>query len=358
MLESPVLDLQRQSGATVEEGYGWHLPSAYSSLEEEYHALTRAVGLLDRSHIGRLKLSGDDAIDLLDRLSTNKLDGLNPGHGMGTVLTNAKGRIVDLLFVLQSDDHLLALTSPQNRQKVAEWIDFYTFVEDVSVQDVTEDTAMLALAGPNAAKMLEDVFSIEASALSLYDHLTTALNDVRVLVVRTDFAGQPGYDLIVDASEASSLWQLLLERGTQHDIKPVGTDALETLRIERGVPVYGKELSEDVNPLEANLIHFVSFNKGCYIGQEVVARLDTYDKVQRHLVGLSWDAATVDANAAIQKDGKSVGRVTSSVKSPGVDNTIALGYVRKAQAAQGTTLVVESNDCDIEAQVQELPFTR
>ena len=272
MLTSPVLDLQKEAGAALADAYGWRLPNTYSSVAEEYEAATQGVGLLDRSYVGRLKLTGKDGLDLLNRLSTNKLEDLTVGQGMYTVLTSNKGRILDLLFVLRLDDHLLVLTGPENRRKVADWIDLYTFTEEVAVQDVTEEMAILAVMGSKAASLLDELTApASGGSLSKYDSALASIGDTEVLVIRTDFAGLPGYDMALPASQARQLWRELSNRGAGLGIKPVGMGALDVVRVEQGVPMYGEELTEAINPLEANLLDFISFDKGCYVGQEVVA---------------------------------------------------------------------------------------
>ncbi|MCY3638254.1 MAG: folate-binding protein YgfZ, partial [Chloroflexi bacterium] len=259
------------------------MPAAvYSTVREEYDALTKGVALVDRSHLGRLKVSGADAIDLLNRLSTNKLDDLAVGDVMGTVLTTNKGRIIDLLYVLRQDDHLLVMTGPDTCQRVAEWIDFYTFIEDVVVEDVTDSAAILSLVGASVPHKFA-----ELSDVPLFSSVSDSFGDIDTLVLRTDFLGGFACDLIVAAENEEALCATLTEFGAL----PVGSYALELVRIERGVAGYGSELCEDYNPLEAGLIDFISFNKGCYIGQEVVARLNTYDKVQRKLARLSMQSS-------------------------------------------------------------------
>ena len=359
MLTSPVLELQRRAGANVGEAYGWRLPNTYSSVAEEYEAATQRAGVLDRSYIGRLKLTGRDGVDLLNRLSTNDLETLTaPSQGAYTVLTSNKGRILDLLFVLRLEDHLLVLTGAENRQKVADWVDFYTFTEDVAVRDVTEETAMLAVMGPHSARLLDELTGqTTVSTLPRYASVNVSIGGIEVLAIRTDFAGLPGYDITVPAHQAGQLWTQLVNVSAEPGLKPVGMEALEAVRIEQGVPVYGKDLSEDVNPLEARLLEFISFNKGCYVGQEVVARLDTYKKVQKYMVGLSWDPDNTPAlGAGLFFEGKRVGGITSTVKSPWLDKAIGLGYIRKAQALPGVQLTMESAKGEIAAQVEDLPF--
>ena len=357
MLSSPLLEIQRRAGATVVETHGWELAREYSSPETEYQALTEGVALLDRTHIGRLRLDGEDGVDLLNRLSTNELLEMTAGQGCPTVLTSSKGRIVDMLVVLRLEDHLLTLTGPDNRKKVADWVDFYTFAEDVSVRDITEETAMLALGGPRATELLGRLTGQENLELAPWASFTTAIGGVNTLIVRSDFVGLVGYDLIVPAHQGSQLWTALLDLGAPYELTPVGQETLEAVRIERGVPAPGKELTEDFNPLEAGLLDLISFTKGCYVGQEVVTRLNTYKKVQKHLVGMAWGGGQkVADNARVMSDGKQIGVVTSSAVSPRVHGTIALGYVRKAHADPGARLTIESADGELEARVAELPF--
>jgi len=351
MSESPLLQPHKESGATLASAS----PDHSSSLEEEYAAATADVVVVDRCHVGRLKVSGRDGLDLLNRLSTNNLEELTEaGQGMRTVLTTNKGRVIDLLTVVRLDDYLLVLTGSENQRKVAESIDFYTFSEDVSVDDATDDTVMIGVAGPRAAALLAEVAGQELSAQPRYSAAAVRVGDAEALVIRTDFAGLPGYELVVEAAEAPRLWTVLEDAGA----RPIGVEALDVVRVEQGVPLFGRELTEKVNPLEANLLDSVSFNKGCYVGQEVVARLNTYEKVQRRLVGLSWDGVGCPAvGTALSSDGTKVGEVTSAGYSPRLKKSVGLGYVRKAQAEPGVMLVMGSGeDGGLSARVEALPF--
>ncbi len=344
MTISPLLDLYTSAGASTIEAYGWTLPGVYSSTSEEYLAATETAGLVDRSYLGRLEIAGADGLDLLNRLSTNKLDDLQVGEGAITALTSNKGRIVDLLHVLRLEDRLLVLTGPGNRQKVAEWIDFYTFVEDIAVQDVTEETAMVSLIGPGAESIVLQVCEGEVVMPGCAGTVGVRVDGVDGTLVRSDLGRLPEYAIVVPLAGAETLWQAMLR---QYAV-PVGMDVLEAIRVERGVPVAGKELTEDYNPLEAGLLDYVSFNKGCYVGQEVVTRLDTYDKVQKHLVGLAFQGASAPAEGAtLFAGGKRTGTITSLATSPTSGRAIGLGYVRKAEAASGTRLNVGSDAGDV-----------
>ena len=326
------------------EAYGSPLPGVYSSTSQEYLAATETAGLVDRSYLGRLEIAGVDGLDLLNRLSTNKLDELQVGEGAITALTSNKGRIVDLLHVLRLEDRLLVLTGPENRQKVAEWIDFYTFVEDITVEDVTEDTAMVSLIGPRAESIVLHVCEGEVALPGSAGTVGVRVDGIDATLVRSDVGRLPEYAIVVPLAGAQTLWEAMLRQGAV----PVGMDVLEAIRVERGMPVAGKELTEDYNPLEAGLLDYVSFNKGCYVGQEVVTRLDTYDKVQKHLVGLAFQGDSVPAEGAtLFAGGKQTGTITSLATSPTSGRPIGLGYVRKAEAASGARLNVGSDTGDV-----------
>ena len=330
---SPPDDYPQNMGPVANLDAGVLLDGSLTA-EEQYRALTSGVAVLDRSDAGRLVLTGDDALDLLNRLSTNELATLEVGAGAATVLTTNKGRIVDLLHVHRSEDRLAVFTSPENQQRVAEWIDFYTFVEDVEIEDVTGETAMLSLTGLDSTKFLDGLTDGQASSLATYGRLSAQISDVAAEVYRSDFLGPPSFDIVVDAEHRDTLFDVLTDNGAT----PAGAHVIEALRVQRGIPAFGKELTEDYNPHEANLVHHVSFSKGCYIGQEVIARLQTYKKVSKYLVGLRWDGDGPAPGSFLTHDGKRMGIVTSAARLPHTAANVGLGYVRKQFVDDGTTV--------------------
>ena len=299
--------------------------------------LRTETAIFDMSHYGRLIVSGSDAVDLLNRLSTNDLESIEPGQGISSVLTTNKGRIIDLLHVLRSKgDDLTVLTSPGTQQKVAEWIDFYTFIEDVSVADITETTSERLYIGGSAS----DLLSQSGYLLSPLDaDLAYAQPGDHVTVVRDDLGELPAYRVIAL---------------TDRPLPDFGLNALDeeefrALRIEQAIAAYPAEMNEDRNPLEANLKPHISFNKGCYIGQEVVARLNTYDRVQRFMCRLELgDGLVAASGSSIIVDGNAVGEVTSS--APG----IALAFLRKRHYEDGAEVTVESDGASITAIVRDV----
>ena len=330
--ESPL-----QTGAAVFiERHGYQLPAVYTDFASEYEAATTAVGVHDASYMGRLKATGEDGLDLLNRMSTNKVVDLAAGEGAVTVLTTDRGRIVDVLGVVNQGDYVILLTSPGRQQAVIDWLDKYTIMEDLTIEDVTSETAMLALVGPDSAGLLgltptanpRDAMTIQPVLLGGYD----------VLAVEQPLGDLPRYWLMAAPDAAAGLWRHLADNGAT----PIGATAMEAVRVGFGIPEYGPELGEPFNPLEAGLIGSVDFTKGCYIGQEVVARLDSYKKVQKYLVSLRFDSdASVSAGDALLQDGKNVGAITSVAPMPSDGSLRGLGYVKTATAIPGTRVDVD-----------------
>ena len=308
---------------------------------EEFRAATERAAVFP-SEAGRLKLTGEDARDLLNRLSTNLVDpDGDAGEVAVTVLTSDRGRIVDLVYVIHCGDHQLMITSAGQQQNVIDFLDKYTIMEDLEVEDVTGNTVMLTITGPEASAILGNVDGIDVIRIAL-----PADPD--------DAERPPTYQLVYSDQDAADRAIASLQSAGAVSISAA---TAETLRIATGQPAYGSEMSETYNPLEAGLIGAIDFHKGCYIGQEVIARLDTYHKVQKYLVTLRFEsdggdvssiASTLPGARLNDNAGDAMGLVTSATVVPTGDGAdlIGLGYVRTRAVEIGGRLNVESEDVD------------
>ena len=348
---SPLHSVTSQAASTIQERYGWELPAAYTDAASEYTAATIAAVVYDASYMGRLKATGDDALDLLNRLSTNNVIDLEPGQGAPTILTTDRGRILDVVTVLRSADHIVLLTSPGLQEAVIEFLDKYTIMEDLVIEDVSSATAMLALWGPESRTCLEKATGAPIATLPLNHTVESDWEGSPIRIAACGLSGLAGYYLITPAEVAAKAWDRVVAAGAS----PMGTEAYEALRVWNGVPFHGPEMGDDYNPLEAGLIGSIDFTKGCYIGQEVIARLDTYKKVQKYLVKLAFDpGSTVTSGTLLQYDGQTVGKVTSVATIPSTGESIGLGYVRTLHGVVGTRLQLESEESGW-AEVVDLP---
>lgn len=329
------------------------------SLADEYSALSFQAGMVDRSHLTKLILTGRDSLDLLQRISTNDLAGLEPRAVCHTVLTTEKGRIIDLIAVHVLMDGSLLILSHAPEAIIRGWIQKFIIMEDVRVEDQTSAYGVLSIVGPRAEDILEKTF------LMAHTHEpTTALRQVdlegiSVMLAPIDLVGLHGFNLLLRGRESLSLWQRNSGVGRTLGLRQCSLDALEILRIEQGVPVYGRELTEHSNPLEAGLQRLVSFSKGCYVGQEVIARIDTYEKLQKRLMGLVLKSTLeLSSGTSVLSDGGTVGSITSSIYSPSHGTTIAMAYLRCRWAVPGKIVQIVERDLNVDAEVVELPFLR
>ena len=339
-IKSPIHDEASASGARFVEHDPWPLVSSFGDPTTEYEASRSSAALCDSSHFGRLSATGADVLDLLNRLSTNLVESIEVGSGARTVLTDERGRILDHLQVFNMGTWTLLIVGPRNRERVLAWIDKYTIVDDVQTEDITLSTAMFNILGPQARDKLSVLAGTQVNALDLYQWTDATIHGTGVQVLRTDSAGNPSYEVMSRVEDAAALWRAMKDAG----IVPIGSEAFEALRIEGCIPGPEAELNDAYNPLEAGLWNSISFNKGCYIGQEVIARLDTYGKVQRHLVSIGFPGGThVESGAKLSCDGREVGSVTSVAQVPGKDGLLALGYIRKEASALGTKLTLASD---------------
>ena len=267
------------------------------------------------------------------------------GDVVVTVLTTDIGRVLELITVVRrSATESLVLTGAGAEESVVDWLDRYNFGEDCELAMSTGDSAQITISGPGAAGL--GIPLPEPGRV-----ITADIGGVTVEIVQVIGLSSGTYEVLVGHDEqAGDVWDALIAAGAT----PVGEDAFDVVRVERGIPTSPYELSDRVNPLEAGLEPYVSFSKGCYMGQEVIARLDTYDKLQRRLVGLlsATSSAPLPAGSSLRSGDRAVGEVTSAVDSPTLGRAIALAYVRKGHAEPGTTL---DSDAGI-VEVVELPF--
>lgn len=337
MHRTPLHEAQERLGGTFRDVAGWAVAAGFGNTEAEYDAARTSAAIADASHLGRIIARGNDTLDLLNRLSTNLVDPLPEGAGQTTVITNGKGRVLDWITVLPWGEHFLLLTSPERREEVASWIDMFTFEEDTTLQDVTEASAMVSLLGPSAETVVENLLGIPVTTLPPLGVIGAGWQAGEALVARRSLAGLPGFDIVLPVECTESLWDAGVDLGAT----PIGLQALEALRIEAREPRWGTEFTDDNNPLEAGLINQVSWTKGCYTGQEVVARLYNYHRIQRFMVAVGLpDDAEYPPGVVLMAEGTSVGRVTSvsPIARDGVHE--ALATVRSGHAAVGNTLHV------------------
>ncbi len=361
MKKTPLYPIHERLGATFTTAHlEWHIAATFTGAIAEHHAVRTKVGVTDVSYRGRLRLTGDDRARFLHRLISNDVESLAVGEGTYATLLTNRGKIIADMEIAVFADTIWIDTAPETTETLFKELDRYIIADDVEFTDVTADTGAIAVHGPEATALVGVLLGTDTLAtLPLRGNLFSA--EQGIWCVRSETTGETGYTLYTDAAGLAPLWEKLLADGNGVTAVPIGWTALESLRIEAGVPRYGAELTDNVIPLEAELEHAIDFEKGCYIGQEIVARMKYRGHPNRLLRGITIDDSqdrVVPPGARLFAGEKDIGWLTSTTFAPTLGQSVALGYVRMAQSEPGSAVEIETEDGRVAGTVAVLPFVK
>jgi glycine cleavage system T protein len=358
MRRTPLYEIHRLLEATFANIHeGWELVAHFTDALAEHHLVRNGVGILDLSHRGRLRLTGGDRATFLHRIISNDVEGLKVGDGnYATLLTN-RGKVISDMKVYAFEDAIDIDTNAETTQILYQDLDKYLIADNVEIEDLTSQTSLIGVHGPKSIGLIREAFGLDVSVLPEHSAMVHEIDGQRIACVRENETGEIGYNLYTASASVAWLWDTLLTKGRPFGAQPAGLIALNSLRIEAGLPRYGAELDDSIIPLEAELESALSFEKGCYIGQEIVARMKYRGHPNRLLRGFEIAGETPPQQGALIFDGeKEIGWITSAVNSPTLRKTIALGYVRTAFTEAGSKVEVETADSRVDATVVLLPF--
>jgi folate-binding protein YgfZ len=349
-------------GATFQPCGEWEVPLHYGNPLLEYESIHQRAGLADLSLRGKILVTGDDRVSWLQSLISNDILPLKPGQGRYSAFMNHKGKMLSYFRVfLQPDTLIIEDVGEVGDLTYQALRKFLLYGTKAKLHNGLESWGLLLVTGPNSPGILKQAIGVEVGSLQVLDTLTFAFGDTQGFMARTEETGGQDYELFVPIEALPALWAHLLKMGKEAGLQPVGREALETTRIEGGLARLGPDLNEKIVPPEANLegIAF-SLSKGCYPGQEVVARMDTYGSVKRRMVGLVLETEIPqlpESGAKIFSGTREVGWVSSSTHSPLVKKSIALGFPLRDFTQPQTQLEIEIQDQRFPASVSALPFT-
>ncbi|MHB2015799.1 MAG: glycine cleavage system aminomethyltransferase GcvT [Candidatus Xenobia bacterium] len=348
---TPLYDLLKPQGKFIDFA-GWEMPVEFTGIKKEHETVRTSAGLFDLSHMGELEVRGPAADDLVARCITNDLTKLQPGAAMYSPVCNPQGTILDDIIVYRFPRHLMLVVNASNVRKMVEWFRGHS-PTGTSVQDRTDELALVALQGPQAEPKLQPLTKTDLSALRYYHFTEGAVADVACIISRTGYTGEDGFELYVAADKAAALYAQVAE-ATQ--APPIGLGARDTLRLECRMALYGNDIDETTNPLEAGLGWTVKLDKPDFIGKAALEQVKA-EGVKRHLVGLQMLESGIPRHGfKVQKDGQDVGYVTSGTFSPTLGEAIALAYVAAGHHAVGTELDVLIRNRTAPARVVKTPF--
>ena len=362
LARTPLHDWHVAHGGRMVDFAGWSMPVQYTSIADEHNATRSSVGVFDISHMGRLKFCGPNVAQFLDSVVTRRVVDLKPTQiRYGLVCTDDGGILDDVLIYGGSPDGARPysmVVNASNREKIVHWLNHRATGSEISITDDTLRTAMIAVQGPKSIGLIQPLVEADAalSSMHYYTYMNCEFDGADVLVSRTGYTGEDGVEIVCDSNIATEIWERMVDAAKVVGGMAAGLAARDTLRLEAAMPLYGHELSEAINPIQAGLDFAVNFTGRDFIGRKALERFAA-DKNQPVRVGLQLDGKRVPRQGCpVLQGDEAIGEVTSGTFSPTFERPIAMAYVRPTAQAVGTRLAVDIRGTQHAAVVVPLPF--
>lgn len=367
MKNTPLHDKHLALGARMAEFAGYDMPISYSNIKDEHHCVRNNVGVFDVSHMGEFIVKGKEALDLIQQVTSNDASKIEIGQAQYSCLPNAEGGIVDDLLVYrlpedncsEGERAYMLVVNASNIDKDWDWISQHNNF-DTRLINISDQTALLAVQGPKAAAVLQQLTDVHLSDLGYYTFTKGTMAGIdNVLISATGYTGAGGFELYVDQEKAGQLWDAVFEAGKEFDIQPIGLGARDTLRLEMGYCLYGNDITDETSPIEAGLGWITKTKKGDFNSREIFVR-QRAEGVDRKLVGFTVEDRRVPRHGYAIEDleGNTIGEVTSGTQSPTLDIPIGLGYVTKDFSSPGTEIAIVAGKKRLKAVVSRPPFVK
>ncbi|HWY39072.1 MAG TPA: glycine cleavage system aminomethyltransferase GcvT [Bacteroidia bacterium] len=346
-------------GAKMIEFAGYNMPVSYSGLNDEHNTVRNAVGVFDVSHMGEFILKGDNALDLVQRVTTNDASLLTDGKAQYSCLPNGKGGIVDDLLVYRIDEKTyLLVVNASNIDKDWSWISSHN-TKGVDMKNISENTSLLAVQGPKAMDTLQKLTAIKLADIPYYSFVKGNFCGLdNIIVSNTGYTGAGGFEIYFDNKHAEKIWDAIFEAGKEFGIKPIGLGARDTLRLEMGFCLYGNDIDDTTSPLEAGLGWITKFTKDFTDKQQMLSLKEK--GLSKKLVGFEMIDRGIPRHGypIVDAAGNNIGVVTSGTQSPSLNKAIGMGYVKTELTKADTEIFVQIRDKNIKAKVVKIPFLK
>lgn len=354
---TPLYEEHVRAGAKIVPFAGYEMPVQYpTGIIQEHKAVRERAGLFDVSHMGELEIRGGDALGLLQYVTTNDASKIAVGQAQYTVLCNEDGGAIDDCIVYRFEDHYLVVVNASNKDKDRDHITQYAERFGTQVIDRSDETALLALQGPRAQRVLERLTEAQLNTIAYYHFAEGDVADVPAIISRTGYTGEDGFELYLPADSAVRVWTRILEAGQDEGVLPVGLGARDSLRLEMGYILYGNDLDERRTPLEAGLGWVTKLDKGEFVGREALQK-QKGDGVRDRLVAFVLQERGFPRHGyEIRIDGEPAGEVTSGVHAPSLEKGVGLAYVPVEAARPGTMIDVMVRGKAVPAEIVRPPF--
>jgi aminomethyltransferase len=361
MKNTPFTQKHIELGAKMAEFAGYNMPISYSGINDEHQTVRKNAGVFDVSHMGEFILKGENALNLIQRVTTNDASKLTAGKAQYSSLPNEKGGLVDdlLVYCIEENKVYMLVVNASNIEKDWNWIQQHND-KNVEMHNISDDTCLLAVQGPNATKILQPLTDMDILNLKYYTFVKGKFAGVdNVLVSATGYTGAGGVEIYFENKEdnAEKIWNAIFEAGASQGLKPIGLAARDTLRLEMGYSLYGNDIDDTTSPLEAGLGWITKFNKD-FTSKEIIQKQKEAG-VTRKLVGFEMVDKGIPRHGyeITDQNGASIGYVTSGTQSPSLNKAIGMGYVQTDFSAIDTPIYIKVREKLVQAKVAKIPFS-
>ena len=360
MKNTPFTEKHIAAGAKMAEFAGFNMPISYSGINDEHATVRNNAGVFDVSHMGEFILKGENALDLIQRVTSNDASKLTAGKAQYSCLPNSKGGIIDdlIVYCIEENKVYMLVVNSSNIEKDWKWITSHNN-KNVEMHDISDKTCLLAIQGPNATKILQPLTEIDIMNLKYYTFVKGTFAGIEnVLISATGYTGSGGIEIYFEDKndDADKIWDAIFEAGGQQGIKPIGLGARDTLRLEMGYCLYGNDIDDTTSPLEAGLGWITKFTKD-FVGRDILEKQKS-EGVTQKLVGVEMIEKGIPRHDYEIKEhmGATIGRITSGTQSPSLGKAIAMGYVNTVYSPIGQQVYIKIRDKLLIAKVVKLPF--
>lgn len=357
MKNTALTQVHEALGAKMVPFAGYNMPVQYEGVNAEHDTVRNGVGVFDVSHMGEFLLTGPDALDLIQRVTTNDASTLTIGRAQYSCLPNGKGGIVDDLIVYRiKEEQYLLVVNASNIDKDWAWISSHN-TKNVEMRNLSDDYSLLAIQGPKAVEAMQALTTVDLSAIKYYHFEVGPFAGIEhVIISATGYTGSGGFEIYCKNNEVQQVWDKVFEAGAAFGIKPIGLAARDTLRLEMGFCLYGNDIDDTTSPMEAGLGWITKFTKDFVDAETLKAQKEA--GVTRKLVGFEMIDRGIPRHdyRILDASGNVIGKVTSGTQGPSVKKAIGMGYVDTAFSAAGSEIFIEIREKGVKAQVVKMPF--
>jgi len=356
MRHTALYPIHKQLGARLVEFADWEMPIQYSGVKNEHMAVRTSAGLFDVSHMGEIEIKGREAGSFCQWVTTNDINRLHNYEAQYTLILNQSGGVIDDVIIYRfSEENFLLCVNAINTVKVYDWMESIEKDFEAEVQNRSFEFSQLALQGPDSERILNEIIEVDFSNLRRFRFLLTRWREIDLVIARTGYTGEDGFEIFIPWESAPELWSAILNHKNQNDILPCGLGSRDTLRIEMGYPLYGHEIDEDINPIEAGLSRYVKIEKGDFIGKSSI--LDVYESgPKRKLYGFEMiDRGIPRRGYPVLKGDITLSSVTSGTLSPSLDKSIGMALLN-SEMEIGDEINIEIRGTNRTAKIISVPF--